>query len=109
RSMQITEVEKFVKELIVSVCELGKAFGLYSGQIPDFQAIGIDFDDGAFQDKNAQLNYYMKLVNLGYPVDEVFAKLLDLPEEEATALYQKGMRQKVGETTRLFDNEELEE
>lgn len=109
RSMQITEVEKFVKELVVSVCELGRAFGIYSGNVPKYDEIGIDFDDGAFQDKNAQLTYYSKLVALGYPVSKAFETLLDLPEDEANALFTEGMREKVSQTTGMFENEELEE
>lgn len=109
RSMQITEVEKFVKELVVSVCELGRAFGIYSGNVPKYDEIGIDFDDGAFQDKNAQLTYYSKLVALGYPVSKAFETLLGLPEDEASKLFTEGMREKVSQTTGMFENEELEE
>ena len=109
RAMQITEIEKFIKELVISVCELAKASGLYSGPIPTFEEIGVNFDDGAFQNRDAQLNFYTKLVGLGYPINKVFEAVLDLPENEALQLYQQGMRQQVGMTTGLFDNPELEE
>lgn len=109
RAMQITEVEKFIKELVVSVCELGKALKVYSGVIPAFDDIGVSFDDGAFQDKDAQLTFYMKLITLGYPVEKVFEKVLKLPEEEALALYQSGMQQQANRTTGMFNDMGLPE
>ena len=102
--MQITEVEKFIKELVVSVCELGKALGVYSGEIPAFDDIGVSFDDGAFQDKDAQLAFYVKLVGLGYPVEKVFEKVLKLPEDEALALYQSGMKRQIERTSGMFNS-----
>lgn len=109
RAMQITEVEKFIKELVVSVCELGKALKVYSGVIPAFDDIGVSFDDGAFQDKDAQLTFYMKLITLGYPVEKVFEKVLKLPEDEALALYEAGMRQQGARTTGMFNDMGLPE
>jgi A118 family predicted phage portal protein len=109
RAMQITEVEKFIKELVVSVCELGKAFKIYNGPIPVFNDIGVDFNDGAFQNRDAQLDFYMKLVNLGYPVNKVLETVLDLPKDEALQLYQEGMRQRGAGMTGIFDNPPLEE
>lgn len=102
RAMQITEVEKFVKELVVSVCELAKVSGIYDGEIPKFDDIGVDFNDGAFQNRDAQLNFYMKLVNLGYPVEKVFEAVLDLPEEEAKELAQNGLRTQADVTSGIF-------
>lgn len=109
RAMQITEVEKFVKELVISVCELGKAFKLYTGPIPSFDDIGVSFDDGAFSSTDDKLAFYSKLIALGYPVNKAFEAILKLPEDEAMELLQEGMRQQVTRTTGLFDNPELEE
>ena len=106
RAMQIIEVEKFIKELVISVCELAKASGLYKGEIPTFEQIGVNFDDGAFQSKDDQLAFYTKLVGLGYPVNKVFEKVLDLPKNEAIELYREGMRQQIGNA---FSNPDLEE
>lgn len=104
RAMQITEVEKFIKELVVSVCELGIALNLYTGEVPEFKSIGVDFDDGAFQDKDAQLAYYQKLVALGYPVAKVFEKVLDLPEKEAQNILAQGLRETATRTTGMFND-----
>ena len=60
--MQITEVEKFIKELVISVCELGKALKLYSGKIPKFNEVAIDFKDGAFTSTDEKLTFYQKLI-----------------------------------------------
>lgn len=115
RAMQITEVEKFVKELVISVCELGAATileggkKLYTGEIPTFNDIGVDFNDGAFQNRDAQLNFYLKLVGLGYPVEKVFEAVLDLPEDEAAELAKGGMRQQGSAISGMFTNRGLPE
>lgn len=93
RAMQITEIEKFVKELVVSVCELAKFHDIYNGAIPEYSEIGVDFDDGAFQNKDAQLNFYLKLVSgLNYPVEKALSALLNIPEDEAKTMTQNSMR-----------------
>ncbi len=112
RGMQITEVEKFIKELVVSVCELAKALNVYNGPIPQYDEIGVDFNDGAFQDSEAQLNFYLKLRALGYPIEKIYEKVLQLPEKEAMALAVSGLRQQADQTTGMFNRvglpEELE-
>lgn len=109
RGMQIVEVEKFIKELVVSVCELGKVMSVYSGEIPTYEQIGVSFDDGAFSSQDQKLTFYQKLIAIGYPVEKAFEAILKLPEEEASKLYQQGMRQQINVTTGIFDNPELEE
>lgn len=96
RNMQITQVEKFIKELIISICELGRAtvnedgVKVYDGEIPTADQIGINFDDGVFIDKEAERAYYMSLGGAGYlPGYYILSKLLDLPKEEAKKLYRE--------------------
>lgn len=96
RNAHIIEVEKFIKELIVSVCELGKATKnelgqpIYNGEIPTFEEIGIDFDDGIFTDKNQQLEFYGKAKTLGLIPDiEVLQRIWDIPEETAIEWLEK--------------------
>lgn len=111
RGMQIIEVEKFIKELIVSVCELGKLYKVYSGKPPSDEEIGIDFQDGSFQDKSALADYYLKLFNAGLiPGELVLESLLDIPENEATKLYKRSMQQTASRTTGIFEGvpEEME-
>ena len=94
RSMQITEVEKFIKELVISVCELAYSLDMYRGEIPSYDDIGVDFQDGAFQSTDEKISYYQKLINLGYPTSKAFAEILQLPEEKAVELYQQGLRER---------------
>src|SRR5699024_6300344 len=51
RNDHVYEVEQFLKGLIISVLELAKAYKLFDGEIPTFEHIGVDFDDGVFQDR----------------------------------------------------------
>ncbi|OFI48894.1 phage capsid protein [Floricoccus tropicus] len=110
RSMQITEVEKFLKELIISVCELGKALDIYDGDIPENEDIGIDFQDGAFQDKPAQLEYYLRLFSSGLiPGEMILENVLELPEEEAKMVYSEALRQVATRATGIFNSQGLDE
>ncbi|MFQ7654715.1 MAG: phage portal protein [Enterococcus gallinarum] len=109
RAMQITEVEKFIKELVISVCELGKALKLYSGTIPNFNEVEIDFKDGAFTSTSEKLTFYQQLITLGYPVNKAFEKILNLPEDEALELYQLGLRQSADKLSGMMSNAGLPE
>ena len=60
RNLHLNKVEAFLKGLIISVFEIAKVYNLYSGEIPSEEEIGIDFDDGVFTDKNAQLDFLSK-------------------------------------------------
>lgn len=91
RNSHIVEVEEFIKELIISVFELAKATvlpngqRLYAGEIPESDDIGIDFDDGVFTDKNAQLEFLSKATTTELmPKVEAIQRLFNIPEEEAT-------------------------
>ena len=109
RAMQITEVEKFIKELVISVCELGKALKLYSGKIPKFNEVAIDFKDGAFTSTDEKLTFYQKLIALGYPTPKAFEKILSLPEDEAMELYQEGLRLSADKLSGMMSNAGLPE
>jgi A118 family predicted phage portal protein len=104
RSMQITNVEKFVKELVVTVCELGKSLNVYDGSIPSFDDVGVNFDDGAFTSTSEKLTFYQQLITLGYPVNKAFEKILNLPEDEALELYQLGLRQSADKLSGMMSN-----
>lgn len=104
RSMQITNIEKFVKELVVTVCELGKSLNVYDGSIPSFDDVGVNFDDGAFTSTSEKLTFYQQLITLGYPVNKAFEKILNLPEDEALELYQLGLRQSADKLSGMMSN-----
>lgn len=99
RNMHLTQVEKFIQELVIAICELGKATvkdngeKVYTGDIPETEQIGVDFDDGVFTDKNAQKTFYTSLGDKGYvPKWYVIMKVLNLPEAKAKELCQEASR-----------------
>ena len=77
-------VEQSIKELCVSICELGKATGLYKGEIPELEDISVNLDDGVFTDRNAELTYWMQMVSAGFAPQRLgIQKTLNVSEEEA--------------------------
>lgn len=84
RNTHVYEVEQFIKGLVVSVLELGKAYGLFSGEIPTFEDIGTDFDDGVFQDRSALLKFYGQAKTFGFiPTAEAIQRIFQVPKETA--------------------------
>lgn len=89
RNDHVYEVEQFIKGLVVSVLELAKATTwnnkqLFSGDIPSFEHIGVDFDDGVFQDRNALLTFYGKAKTFGFiPTVEAIQRIFKVPKEVA--------------------------
>lgn len=89
RNSHVYEVENFIKGLIVSVLELAKATvwngkRLFDGEIPSFEHIGVDFDDGVFQDRSALLTFYGKAKAFGLiPTAEIIQRVFKVPKETA--------------------------
>lgn len=84
RNDHVYAVEQFIKGLVVSVLELGKAYGLFAGEIPTFEHIGIDFDDGVFQDRAALLRFYGQAKTFGFiPTVEAIQRIFQVPRETA--------------------------
>ncbi|RST57672.1 phage portal protein [Siminovitchia terrae] len=90
RNNHVNEVEKFIKGLIISVLELAKATTgknskrLFDGEIPTFEHIGVDFDDGIFVDKAQQLKFYGQAKTLGFiPTVEIIQRIFEVPKETA--------------------------
>ncbi len=90
RNNQVNEVEKFIKGIIVSCLELAKAYTLkngkrlFNGEIPSFDHIGVDFDDGIFVDKASQLRFYGQVKTFGLmPNVEIIQRLFKVPKETA--------------------------
>ncbi|MGO0053676.1 phage portal protein, partial [Streptococcus suis] len=87
RNSIATLVEQSLKELVISVLEVAKASGLYNGQIPSMDDISINLDDGVFTDRNAELDYWMKMVTAGFaPKSMAIEKTLNVTKEEALKL-----------------------
>lgn len=65
RNSIVSLVEQSLKELIISICEIGSLYGLYNGPIPQMEKIAINLDDGVFTDKNNELDYWTKALASG--------------------------------------------
>jgi len=90
RNGHVNEVEKFIKGLIISVLELAQTITLesgdklFTGEIPTFEHIGVNFDDGVFQDRSALLKYYGQAKTFGFiPSVEAIKRIFKLPKETA--------------------------
>jgi A118 family predicted phage portal protein len=84
RNDHVYEVEQFIKGLVISTLELAKAYDLYKGEIPTAEHIGVDFDDGVFQDRNALLTFYGKAKTFGLiPTVEIIQRVFKVPKETA--------------------------
>lgn len=84
RNSIATLVEQSLKELVISVLEVAKGSGLYDGQIPSMDDISINLDDGVFTDRNAELDYWIKVVNAGFGTQlQAIEKVLNVTPEKA--------------------------
>lgn len=89
RNSHVYEVEKFIKGLVVSVLELASLTVsehkvLFDGEIPTFEHIGVDFDDGVFQSKDAMLTFYGKAKGFGLiPTVEIIQRVFKVPKRTA--------------------------
>lgn len=89
RNSIVALVEQSIRELCVSMCELGKAVGLYKGTIPELDDISVNLDDGVFTDRHAELDYWAKMVAAGLaPKTMAIEKTLNVTEEQAKEIYQ---------------------
>lgn len=95
RNNHAHEVEMFIKGLIISTLELAKATTydgkkLYNGETPDYKAIGVDFDDGVFQDRPALLRFYTQAKIAGLmPTSEIIQRVFNVPKETAEEWMEK--------------------
>lgn len=84
RNDHVYEVEQFIKGLVISVLELAKAYYLFDGEIPTQEHIGVDFDDGVFQDRSALLSFYGKAKTFGLiPTVEIIQRVFKVPKDTA--------------------------
>lgn len=96
RNMHCIEVEKFIKGLIISSLELASgtilANGskLYTGDIPTFEEISVDFDDGIFESLDQKLDFFSKAKTAGLvPVTEALKGIFKLTDEEAKRWFER--------------------
>lgn len=84
RNKQIVVIEQALRDLVHSILELATAVGLYTGETnPD---VTVDFDEGVFQDKGSQLDFYSKAFNSKLiPQTEAIKRTFNLTDKEAQA------------------------
>jgi A118 family predicted phage portal protein len=81
-------IEECLKELITTICEVAELYGFFDA--PDDYEVAIDFDDSVAQDRDANANYYSKLVSQGLmPKVRAIMRIHDIPEEEARKWLQE--------------------
>lgn len=84
RNSIVSLVEHSIKELVVSICELAKVSGLYTGNIPQLEDVSVNLDDGVFTDRQSELNYWSQMVASGFVSRKYgLMKLLGITSEEA--------------------------
>lgn len=89
RNSIVALVKQSIKELCVSMCELGNAVGIYKGTVPELDEISVNLDDGVFTDRHAELDYWAKMVAAGLvPKTMAIEKTLNVTEEQAKEIYQ---------------------
>lgn len=89
RNSIATLVEQSLKELVISILEIAKIYNLYTGEIPTMDEISVDLDDGVFTDRNAEFDYWSKMVAAGFaPKTMAIEKTLNVTEEQAKEIYQ---------------------
>lgn len=92
RADNVLIVEEAIKELVTSIFELARAYGIYTG--PSNFGVNVDFDDGVFESKQAQLEYNNSAVlgslmskktammkQFGYTEKEALAELAQIQAE----------------------------
>lgn len=90
RSSHLTNVERAIQELVVSILELAEFYDLYSGDIPDVGDVVVNFDDGVFTDKNAQLDYYTKAAAAGFiSKKDAIMKVMGKTDTEASEILKQ--------------------
>lgn len=90
RNSLVSLVEQSLKELVISICELGSLYDFYDGPIPEMEQISVNLDDGVFTDRNSELEYWTKALASGL-VDRQTAiqRALKLTEEEAEQMVKR--------------------
>lgn len=106
RNSHLTMVEQAIKELVISICELGEATVINGKtllpttvKIPTADQITVDFDDGIFTDKAATADYWIKLQTAGLCTDwQAIMHIQRVPEEQARKLAEEIAAEVAGKT-----------
>lgn len=77
-------IEQGIKEMIVSILEVGKFIEAYSGDIVELNTITVDFDDSIAQDEDTTINRYTTAKNQGMiPLKIALQRAWNITDAEA--------------------------
>ncbi|EAG4561793.1 phage portal protein [Listeria monocytogenes] len=77
-------IEQGIKEMIVSILEIGKLVKAYSGDIVELDTITVDFDDSIAQDEDTTINRYTNAKNQGMiPLKIALQRAWNITDAEA--------------------------
>lgn len=100
RNSHLTMVERAIQELIVSAVSLAVSLNELDVPIPELSDITVNFDDGIFTDKTAQLDYFLKGIAGGVLSKQyAITKILGVSDKEAAAELAKINRKNTDVTT----------
>ncbi|HEM1440042.1 phage portal protein [Listeria monocytogenes] len=105
-------IEQGIKEMIVSILEVGKLINAYSGEIVELDTITVDFDDSIAQDEDTTINRYTNAKNQGMiPLKIALQRAWNITEAEAAEWTEMLAKEKQAEIpnndmTGIFGEEE---
>ncbi|EHR3639650.1 phage portal protein [Listeria monocytogenes] len=77
-------IEQGIKEMIVSILEIGKLVKAYSGEVVELDTITVDFDDSIAQDEDTTINRYTNAKNQGMiPLKIALQRAWNITDAEA--------------------------
>lgn len=87
RNKHVKQLREFIIDLVISTFELAKwvqvdGRPLYSGEVPTRDLIGVGFDDGVFESRTSELEFYRKAEPY-IPKVEIIQRLFNLPKSDA--------------------------
>lgn len=111
RSDNVLIIEEAMKELVITIFELAVSYGILKKTI-DASEISIDFDDGVFESKGAQLDYNTKAVTAQMmPKIEAMKRQYNLSDKEAMQWFKLIMMEQnaldPGEVQAFIEQKEL--
>jgi A118 family predicted phage portal protein len=90
RQAHINELENGIRNLIITVCEMGNFYDIYDGDIVEGKEVAINFDDSLFIDQSTKAAMYVQLKAVGLTTAEYAIKdIFNLSDAEAQAMAEK--------------------
>jgi A118 family predicted phage portal protein len=95
-------IEAAIQELVETIGQVAELYGFFS--VPDEYEVTVTFDDSVAQDKNADAQYWIQLVNSGLASKKrAIQRVLGLTEEEAEQMLQEIREEQQTVTAQAID------